>query len=585
MNRPDTYAKIIWGQFKHHHIGFYALWLVGIFALIGLYAPLLASSKPLILEYDGKYFFPLFRYLFYTGFYTKRLDIFYNIMMFSLPIFLLAAFLLRKHPKKRMITLISIGVAHMLVFIFIIATPVHDPATSIRLNELRQQAIKDRANNNNEPYQSNISWDFNVEHMNTYARINLLLRYRQRLDQHQRLSKYSGSYTAQAKRAWLTAQLRSKKAAMLSQGITEKQLPSDEELKQQILEQTSPQELEQQIAMPTLYQVNLSNSAKIIHEQEKIISSLHSQYDQLMQLPPKQRQSSQDLSCIRRYTDAHAKIKYIEDRQQWLEQENNKIGLEIMPFVRPFHWEDDAGGEQNINQYIEWWELTRINRKDLVAALIFGMRISLMVGLTAILIQLLIGIPIGSIAGYFGGKFDIAITRLLEIWEGIPTFFMLLLVIAITQSKSIFLVIMVLGFFGWTSISRFIRGEMFKQRNLPYVDACRSLGFSHKRIIFSHLLPNAIPPVLTLLPFAILAAITSEAGLSFLGLGEEGSCSWGILMDEGRQAFPGESYLLWPPAILLTVLLIAIALVGDALRDAFDPKLRKEEKEGKVKEG
>jgi peptide/nickel transport system permease protein len=92
------------------------------------------------------------------------------------------------------------------------------------------------------------------------------------------------------------------------------------------------------------------------------------------------------------------------------------------------------------------------------------------------------------------------------------------------------------------------------------------------RIIFSHILPNAIPPLLTLLPFAIMGAITSEAGLSFLGLGEEGSCSWGVLMDEGRTAFPGESYLLWPPAILLTVLLIAIALVGDGLRDALDPK-------------
>ena len=101
------------------------------------------------------------------------------------------------------------------------------------------------------------------------------------------------------------------------------------------------------------------------------------------------------------------------------------------------------------------------------------------------------------------------------------------------------------------------------------------MGFKDRRIIFTHILPNAIPPVLTLLPFAVMAAITSEAGLSFLGLGEEGSCSWGVLMDEGRAAFPGESYLLWPPAILLTLLLVAIALVGDATRDAIDPKMQK----------
>ena len=90
--------------------------------------------------------------------------------------------------------------------------------------------------------------------------------------------------------------------------------------------------------------------------------------------------------------------------------------------------------------------------------------------------------------------------------------------------------------------------------------------------MFVHILPNAIPPLLTLLPFAIMGAISSEAGLSFLGLGEEGSCSWGVLMDEGRTAFPGESYLLWPPVIVLTILLIAIALAGDALRDAMDPR-------------
>ena len=155
-----------------------------------------------------------------------------------------------------------------------------------------------------------------------------------------------------------------------------------------------------------------------------------------------------------------------------------------------------------------------------------------------------------------------------------PTFFMLLLIVAITQSKSLFLIMGVLGIFGWTGFGRFIRGEALKQRNLPYVLACKNLGFRHPRIMFSHILPNAIPPILTLLPFSMMAAITSEAALSFLGLGEEGSTSWGVLMSEGRSVFPGESYLLWPPAILLTLLLVSIALVGDALRDAIDPKLR-----------
>lgn len=164
--------------------------------------------------------------------------------------------------------------------------------------------------------------------------------------------------------------------------------------------------------------------------------------------------------------------------------------------------------------------------------------------------------------------------RLLEVWESMPTFFMLLMSVAILQSKSIFLVIGMIGIFGWTGFSRFIRGEFLKQKNLSYVEACHAVGYPTSWIIFKEIMPNAISPIITLLPFAIMGAITSEAGLSFLGLGEEGSTSWGVLMDEGRRAFPAESYLLWPPAILLTILLVAIALVGDAIRDELDPKLK-----------
>jgi len=269
------------------------------------------------------------------------------------------------------------------------------------------------------------------------------------------------------------------------------------------------------------------------------------------------------------------RIQYIHDQKQWTQNQNKKISFIIWPLLRQFHWEDDAGGEQLLNQVLPWWKLTRVNHKDLLSSLIFGIRISLVVGLLAIALALMIGVPVGAFAGYYGGRVDIIVSRLLEIWESMPTFFMLLLFVSITHNKSIFLVISVIGLFGWTGFSRYIRAEFFKQRNLSYVEACRAQGFSDSYTIFNHILPNAIPPLLTLLPFAIMGAITSEAGLSFLGLGEEGSCSWGVLMDEGRAAFPAESYLLWPPAILLTTMLVSIALIGDALRDILDPKLRK----------
>jgi peptide/nickel transport system permease protein len=275
------------------------------------------------------------------------------------------------------------------------------------------------------------------------------------------------------------------------------------------------------------------------------------------------------------YKTAEDKLNYLQQRREWLQQESSKIRWMIMPLLSSFHWEDDAGGQRAFNHYVPWWQLTRINGKDLLAALIFGVRISIVVGMTSVLIALIIGVPIGALAGFYGGKFDIVVSRLLEIWESMPAFFMLLMVVAILQSKSIFLVIAAIGLFGWTSFSRYVRGEFFKQRNLPYVEAGRALGFRDGYIIFKHILPNAIPPVLALMPFAIMGAITAEAGLSFLGLGEEGSTSWGVLMDEGRSAFPEDSFLLWPPATLLTIFLVAIALVGDDLRDALDPKLQR----------
>lgn len=489
----DTYWQSIWKQFSRRVLGMTALIVVILFCLMGIYAPFLASSKPLVVNYDGEWFFPLFRYLFYRGFFTKRLDIFFNLLTLTLPLAFIVFFLL----KRRFSVLLFFAVVHAALFIFyIVKTPV-DPAADPHLNQLREIALKKH------PLPS---WDFDLQYMNPYARLNLVLDYQLMLAQNKRLEPYSHFFKG------------------VENGI------------------------------PTLLEIARNNENQIIQDQTELLKTLKSGSEA--------------------YKLAQAKIAYINDRRHWLETQLPKLHFEVMPLIRPFHWEDDAGGGQKLNKYVPWWELTRINRKDLVAALIFGVRISLVVGLLSVAIGLIIGLPIGAFAGYYGGNLDIFVSRMLEIWESMPTFFMLLMVIAILQSKSIFLVITVIGLFGWTGFSRYIRGEFFKQRNLSYVEACRALGFRDSHIMFSHIMPNAIPPVLTLMPFAIMGAITSEAGLSFLGLGEEGSCSWGVLMDEGRTAFPGESYLLWPPAILLTILLIAIALVGDRLRDTLDPKMQ-----------
>lgn len=503
MANYDPYWLIIWKQFRKHKLGMAALSVVILFCLVGIYAPFLASSRPFVVMYDNEWYFPLFRYLFYSGFFTKRLDIFFNLMIFTVPLSLLSIYLWHRHHKFLTAVLSSIFVLQFALFIFFAFGPASDPAVDTKLSKERELALKTHAFP---------SWDFDLKFMSPYARLNLILRTQQRINQQLRLQRPIAAFSKDTGKS-----------------------------------------------IPTLWQLDFDNENSRLKQEQARADALAEKGDQHSEA----------------YLQSIAAINYINHRRQWLVSQTQLLKYEIMPLISSFHWEDDAGGSQSLNRYLSFWELTRTNRKDFMAALIFGVRISLVVGILAVSLALIIALPIGSLAGFYGGKFDIIVSRLLEIWESMPTFFMLLMVVAVMQSKSIFLVIIVIGVFGWTTFSRFIRGEFFKQRNLPYVEACRAIGFHDSRIMFLHILPNAIPPVLTLLPFSIMGAITSEAGLSFLGLGEEGSCSWGVLMDEGRTAFPGESYLLWPPAILLTTLLIAIALVGDALRDSLDPKMHR----------
>ncbi len=563
-----TYWQLVWRQFCRHRLGIAALIIVFLFILVGIYAPLLASSKPLVVQFQGHWYFPLFRYLFYPEFFTKRLDIFYNLLMLTFPLFVLAWIGLSHFRYLRLWAMGSIMTLHFVLFFFLIFDPPHSPTFNAQLNREHQQQVQAeiKALQATPLFASPLlpNWQAELQTLNSYAQLNLVLRYQQYQLQHKRLEIYEKEYEVLAKRR--------------------KQNP---------------------IVFPTLWNLTYAQEQAKEERQKQSIDTLKSDYLQSKQLialvqkncqipahstlsylppwlacdflnklvSPHQTVLLKAKTLIDRYERIEAERHYLKERRAWLEKQVKLLHYEVMPLVRPFHWEEDAGGDEALNQFVSWWDLTRINRKDMVAALIFGVRVSLSVGLLAIGLALLIGVPIGACAGYYGGKLDLIVYRLIEIWESMPTFFMLLMIVAFLQSKSIFLVIAVIGLFGWTGFSRFIRGEFFRQKQLLYVEACHALGYPDKRIIFSHLLPNAIPPLLTLVPFAIMGAITSEAGLSFLGLGEEGSNSWGVLMDEGRTAFPAESYLLWPPAILLTILLVAIALVGDSLRDALDPKL------------
>lgn len=568
MQSTPTYWQRIWKQFCQHRMGVAGLIVLLLFFIMGIYAPFFASSKPILVEYQGHFYFPLFRYLFYPKFYTKHLDIFYNLLIFTFPLFVISWIAFRNFRPLRLMILGTILLLHCTLFLYLIIFPTKNPAINLaaHLEEQRQLQEQLKVLQNSPFFASSVkpNWNQELQSLNSYAQLNMIMRDKLQQKQHLKMEKYEEEYQKLVKR----------------RGQSE-------------------------IVFPTLWNLNAQQEKDDLEHQHAIIQQYKNEYPQsklllssikkgcqisnesfLASLPPwilcdfLNKLSHQDRQAfvkaknnVDHYEKAKAELNYIMARRDWLDQQSKKLKILITPLLRPYHWEDDAGGDQSLNSFVNWSDLTRINRKDMFSSLIFGIRISLSVGILAIGIALLIGIPIGAFAGYYGGRFDLIIYRFIEIWESMPTFFMLLMIVAFLQSKSIFLIIIVIGLFGWTHFSRFVRGEFLRQKQLLYVEACHALGYSDRKIIFFHLLPNAIPPLLTLIPFAIMRAITSEAGLSFLGLGEEGSNSWGVLMDEGRSAFPSESYLLWPPALLLTLLLVSIALVGDSLRDALDPKL------------
>jgi peptide/nickel transport system permease protein len=563
----NGYWQGVWKKFSTHRLGIGALLIVIVFCVVGIYAPFFASSQPLIVYFDDHLYFPFFRYLFYRGFFTKQLDLFYNLLMFTLPLFILLWILTKFHPFQRKLILFLIPVLHLMIFIYLLyRVPVNPAASPLFTQYLQKQfQIQLEKGNQQRIFSSSLlpNWNKELSYLSSYAKLNLVIHYQQRKKYHEKLVIYEQIYEEQAKK----------------KGEVDLTIPSIWHLNEK------NRETQRKIAKDVLKQngqtyprakafLIATNQTCLFHSKTWKDVFFWDICQALISLSKKDEKSILNAKkTVRDYEQAEAELNYLKDKQEWLEKQSSQLRIILTPFIRPFHWEEDAGGSQALNRYISWWDLSRINRKDMIASLIFGIRISLSVGLLSVALSLIIAIPIGALSGFYGGKVDLITYRLIEIWESMPTFFMLLMIIAFFQSKSIFLVISIIGFFGWTGFSRFIRGEFLKQKELPYVEACRSIGFNNRYIMFSHLLPNAIPPILTLVPFAIMGAITSEAGLSFLGLGEEGSCSWGVLMDEGRTAFPAEGYLLWPPAILLTILLVSIALVGDSLRDVLDPKM------------
>ena len=212
--------------------------------------------------------------------------------------------------------------------------------------------------------------------------------------------------------------------------------------------------------------------------------------------------------------------------------------------------------------------------RDILSRIIHGSRVSLAVGFIAVGIYVVIGVVMGSLAGYYRGGTDILISRLIEIQICFPSFFLILTLIALLP-PSIFNIMIVIGITGWPGIARLIRGEFLKQREHEYVAAAKALGTPNRTIIFSHVLPNAVAPVLVAATFGIAAAILVESALSYLGFGvPPPTASWGSILASSREYVSLAWWMVWPPGIAIFITIISYNFVGEALRDAIDPRLK-----------
>lgn len=211
--------------------------------------------------------------------------------------------------------------------------------------------------------------------------------------------------------------------------------------------------------------------------------------------------------------------------------------------------------------------------RDLFTRMIWGSRISLSIGFVAVSIYVTIGIILGSLAGFFGGWWDITISRVIEVVICFPTFFLILTVIAFLD-PSVYNIMLVLGVTGWTGVARLVRGEFLRLRKLDFVTAGQALGYTNTRIIFRHVLPNALAPVLVAATFGVASAILVESSLSFLGFGVKvPTPTWGSVLSEARVTYIYWWLTVFPGfAIFLTVTMYN--LVGEGVRDAVDPKMR-----------
>lgn len=217
---------------------------------------------------------------------------------------------------------------------------------------------------------------------------------------------------------------------------------------------------------------------------------------------------------------------------------------------------------------------TDLVSRDVASRLIYASRVSLAVGIGAVAIYVVIGTVLGALAGFFGKWVDMVIMRLTDIFMSFP-YLMVILVLVSIMGPSLYNIIIVLGLLGWPGIARIVRGSVLSIKEMDYVKAGIALGYSTPKIVFQHILPNCLAPILVNATFGIASAIIMEASLSFLGMGvQPPTASWGNMLTEAQSltVLSTQPWLWVPPGLMILLAVLAINFIGDGLRDALDPK-------------
>jgi ABC-type dipeptide/oligopeptide/nickel transport system permease subunit len=244
------------------------------------------------------------------------------------------------------------------------------------------------------------------------------------------------------------------------------------------------------------------------------------------------------------------------------------------PLIAPFSITERSSGAFRDGPSMDHYFGTDGIGRDVFSRVVYGARVSLRIGVAATTMSLGIGLLFGALAGFVGGWLDTLIMRITDVFLAIP-YIVLAVAIATVAGRSENSVILILGLTGWLSICRIVRSSFLSLKQLEYVEAAEALGFSSWRIMFRHILPNALQPIIVYGTIAVGSVILSEAALSFLGVGpQDPTPAWGLMVADGSGSIVNAPHLLFFPGAAIFLTVLSLVFIGDGLRDALDPKLK-----------